>query len=58
MSDALMRNLLKSVECEFSVIAFISFFQGAGTDESVLIEILCSRSNDDVNAIKAAYKTG
>merc|ERR1712183_330540 len=29
---------------------------GAGTTESTLIEIMCSRSNDEINAIKDAYK--
>ena len=29
--------------------------QGAGTDESTLIEIMCTRSNDQIEAIKAAY---
>jgi len=29
---------------------------GAGTTESTLIEIMCSRSNDEITAIKAAYK--
>jgi hypothetical protein len=30
-------------------------FQGVGTKESVLIEILCSRTNAEINAIKQAY---
>lgn len=32
--------------------------QGAGTDEKVLIEILCPKSNEEINAIKAAYHKG
>lgn len=31
--------------------------QGLGTDEQVLIEIICSRSNQQLKDIKAAYKT-
>lgn len=31
--------------------------KGLGTDEDVLIEIMCSRNNAEINAIKAAYKT-
>lgn len=30
--------------------------RGAGTDEETLIDILCSRTNAEVNAIKAEYK--
>lgn len=31
-------------------------FQGLGTDEETLIEILCSRSNDELVEIKKVYK--
>lgn len=33
-------------------------FQGAGTDESVLIELLCARTNNEIKAVKTAYETG
>lgn len=36
----------------------IFFFQGAGTDEACLIEILCSRSNAEIVEINRIYKAG
>ena len=30
--------------------------QGAGTNERALVEILCSRTNEEIQAIKASYK--
>lgn len=32
--------------------------QGAGTDEHALIEILVTRSNDEIQAMNAAYQAG
>ncbi|XP_033644783.1 annexin A11-like [Asterias rubens] len=31
--------------------------KGLGTDEDVLVEIMCARTNEELKAIKAAYKT-
>lgn len=35
-----------------------SFLQGLGTDEDTLVEILASRTNREIVAIKKAYKEG
>lgn len=40
-----------------TVICFVSF-KGAGTDEKCLIEILASRTNQELRAIFQAYKEG
>lgn len=32
------------------------YFQGAGTNESTLIEILCTRNNRQIQEIKSTYK--
>lgn len=34
------------------------FQQGAGTDEHALIEILVTRSNQEIHAMNAAYQDG
>lgn len=35
-----------------------ALFQGAGTDESVLIEIMATRNNQEIAAINEAYQEG
>ena len=35
-----------------------NFSQGAGTDEHALIEILVTRSNEEIQAMAAAYEDG
>ena len=39
-----------------SVITCVLLLQGLGTDEGVLIEILCTRTNAEINAIKQSYQ--
>ena len=50
-------NLNKKQNLYNKIVVFV-FFQGLGTDESVLIEVLCTRTNEEIRAIREAYKKG
>ncbi|XP_060580366.1 annexin A6-like [Ruditapes philippinarum] len=45
------------VPADFDAMSLHNAIKGLGTDEQVLIEIICSRSNQQLKDIKAAYKT-
>ena len=59
--------MLVNADCNLNTCAFVVyivikhlknvyFMQGAGTDEALLIEIMCSRTNEEIQAIKGRYK--
>lgn len=53
--EALMLGLLKS-PAEYDAAELKASMKGLGTDEETLIELVCSRSNDEMLTIKKVYK--
>merc|ERR1712136_54505 len=52
--DGVVALLMPTVD--FDAYCLHEAMDGAGTTESTLIEIMCSRSNEEITAIKEAYK--
>lgn len=53
--EALMLGLLKSPP-EYDAASLNASMKGLGTDEETLIELVCSRTNDEMVTIKKVYK--
>ncbi|CAB1448811.1 unnamed protein product [Pleuronectes platessa] len=53
--EALMLGLIKGT-AEYDASELKASMKGLGTDEETLIEIVCSRSNEEMLAIKRVYK--
>lgn len=47
---------LMQTPAEYDATCVRNAVKGAGTDEAALIDIITSRSNQELQAIKAAYK--
>lgn len=47
---------LMMLPAEFDASCIRAAVRGLGTDEAALIEVLCSRTNEEMQAMKAAYK--
>lgn len=47
---------LMMTRAEFDALSVKKAVKGAGTDEKALIEVLCSRTNEEMKAAKDAYK--
>lgn len=54
--EKVMVGLLKE-PADFDAYCIKKAVQGAGTNERALVEILCSRTNKEIEAIKASYQT-
>ncbi|XP_030835585.1 annexin-B12 isoform X2 [Strongylocentrotus purpuratus] len=53
--ETIVLNLLY-LPAEFDAHMLRKAMKGLGTDEATLVEVLCTRTNDEVQAIKVAYK--
>lgn len=53
--EALMLGLMKST-AQYDASELKASMKGLGTDEETLIEIVCSRSNEELSEIKKVYK--
>ena len=42
----------------FYISVYLCILQGAGTDETVLVEIMTSRTNEELDEIKEIYEKG